>query len=165
MKHEHSEYGGGGGGWGKFTITCECYRCKRNEEVSIVRSTWLEPYFVRQIDQSYLQSQLCPSCAKWNPLYWLKVVWKLRIGRISNLLAPGYSACGRCHTNWHFAEGHSTRVPDTDSGVFPLCEQCWSDLTPTQRLPYYRRLFESWGSHESFTWEQLERAVLSEPLR
>jgi hypothetical protein len=31
-------------------------------------------------------------------------------------------------------------------GCFPLCESCWSELTPETRLPYYKELYESWLS-------------------
>lgn len=46
--------------------------------------------------------------------------------------------------------------------MFPLCEQCWSELTPQNRLPFYRVLFEQWrflGS-EYHEWADIERAVL-----
>lgn len=154
------DYGGGSGGF-SFRITMHCHKCGREGEQSEVNRSWLQPVNVRQNDDSWLQTQLCPSCAKWKLLYWIKVVWKLRIGKISNFLAPGFSSCGHCHTNWHFVEGHSTYIPSTGSGMFPLCEQCWSDLTPQRRLPYYRAVYDRWSEH-SFTWQQLEAAVLSE---
>lgn len=91
----------------------------------------------------------------------------LRIGKISNLLAPGYSHCRRCQTNWRFVTPH-----DTDwgwKGCIALCEKCWRELTPEQRLPYYRSLIEWW--HErwpdlrelSFNeeWALVEEAVLN----
>lgn len=28
------------------------------------------------------------------------------------------------------------------SGICPLCEKCWAELTPEQRLPFYRKLID-----------------------
>jgi hypothetical protein len=67
----------------------------------------------------------------------------LRIGRIGKLFAPGYSWCQRCDTPWRFVHYHVTSYTDS-SGCLPLCEKCWHDLTPEQRLPYYRQLIERW---------------------
>lgn len=85
-------------------------------------------------------------------------LWGWRIGSISDVFARGYSHCGRCKTNWGFVDGHVTQFvsDETDgdwykgangklnaaSGIFPLCEQCWSDLTPDTRLPFYRSMFD-----------------------
>ena len=68
----------------------------------------------------------------------------LRLGRlVSELLAPGYGKCGRCKTAWRFVEGHCTPY-EHGRACFPLCEKCWSALTPLTRLPYYRTLLDSW---------------------
>jgi hypothetical protein len=148
----------------RIRITCACHGCGIDEERDVIQAKWLTPVFVLSDDGSaWCQTQLCPSCAKWKPLYWLKVVFKLRIGRISDWFAPGYSACSRCHTNWHFVEGHSTEYAD-GRGMFPLCEQCWSELKPVERLPFYRSLYERWkqdGPPET-KWRDIEFAVLNE---
>ena len=46
--------------------------------------------------------------------------------------------------------------------MFPLCERCWSDLTPRERWPYYLALFNSW-EEKTFDVGQLNRAVFEEP--
>lgn len=87
-----------------------------------------------------------------------------RIGRISHAMAPGYGDCLRCHTAWAFVKGHSTSYTET-SGCFPLCEACWSELTPEERLPYYRLLWNRWcadgADREPETWGQIETAVMA----
>lgn len=97
-----------------------------------------------------------------------------RLGRISQLINPYTGSCGRCHTTWTFVCEHDTPYSD-DSGCFPLCEKCWAELTPEQRLPYYRRLWESWPDTHRKTapdgteipplpteiWWQIQRAVLA----
>ena len=95
-----------------------------------------------------------------------------RIGRISHFLTPGFGWCGRCLTTWKFVEGHATyflwcdevRNPrDASSGMFPLCEQCWSDLTPAERLPYYRELNMMWARDgDALPDTMIERSVLLE---
>jgi hypothetical protein len=89
-----------------------------------------------------------------------KARWTLRIGRISHFLTPVYSACRRCHTTWFFVEGHNTMITD-GRGCFPLCERCWGELTPADRLPFYRDLYNS-HDYRPYSWEDVEAAVLRE---
>ena len=83
-----------------------------------------------------------------------------RLGPESHQHTPGYSSCGRCLTSWPFVPAHTTMF-GTHSGIFALCEMCWRELTPRQRLPYYRQLFATWKEAES-VWERIELAVLYE---
>lgn len=70
----------------------------------------------------------------------------MRWGYISRLMSPpGYGSCAKCHTTWKFVEGHCTKYAE-DAGMFPLCEECWAELTPTTRLPYYQDLWDTWCS-------------------
>lgn len=66
-------------------------------------------------------------------------------------------------------DNHATSYGDEGHGCFPLCEGCWNKLTPEERLPYYRYLWELWKSTESeipdykvVEWSVIEKAVLSE---
>lgn len=81
-------------------------------------------------------------------------------------------ACGRCKRSWKWVEGHSTPFNDHE-GCFPLCEGCWHELTPQQRLPYYRAMFDhnmqetrryqggKYVSEETAKWPQIQAAVLA----
>lgn len=152
---------GGGSGWFQMRIIHECHGCKAQSDDN---STWLHPHFVRQGDKSWLQTELCPKCARGYLRYWIKVVWKLRIGRFSNFLAPGYGACRKCHTNWHFVEAHRTQIVN-GSGCIVLCEHCWPELTAIERVPHYRALYDRWlarGCAPEYDWPTMERAVLAE---
>ena len=64
-------------------------------------------------------------------------------GKTDRFLHPGYSACGRCGLTWATVEGHDTNY-DNWNGCFPLCEGCWSKLTPEERLPFYRQMVDEW---------------------
>lgn len=107
-----------------------------------------------------------------------------RIGPISQWLSPGLGFCGHCETTWNWVWGHSTnfmtcegdppppRGPKaTDgkvtagSGMFPLCELCWREMTPAERLPYYRVLYDRWMADygSPVDWSVVERSVLNEP--
>lgn len=78
----------------------------------------------------------------------------------------GFGWCYRCGESWKRVEPHRTAYSDS-GGCFPLCEQCWSDLDPEARLPYYRMLWGNWlsnGTHHNGVpmdevWEQFEAAV------
>jgi len=85
--------------------------------------------------------------------------------------ALGISGCLRCHDTWDWKPSHSTTYTAT-SGCFPLCEECWSGLTPDERLPYYALLAGMWigeaqqyGRQDWVTeyvadWPAIEAAVL-----
>lgn len=93
-------------------------------------------------------------------------------GFFARLISPMYSACGRCGMPWSVTKNHVTSITEI-RGIFPLCENCWTYLTPQDRLPYYRKLYESWlitmpetlpdGSPAKLneTWEEIEAAVLA----
>ncbi len=73
----------------------------------------------------------------------------------------GYSDCERCGRTWNIAREHSTDLGD-GGGMFALCEYCWNELTPQERLPYYLRVYNSWarwggGRH---SWSTIENAVI-----
>jgi hypothetical protein len=65
----------------------------------------------------------------------------------------GFGSCFRCGHGWQESEAwtetkslhepHVTTYNDRGFGIFPLCESCWSDLTPEERLPYYYELMRS----------------------
>lgn len=75
-----------------------------------------------------------------------------------------YGRCFQCGASWEFTDGHST-LYDSNMGCSPLCDKCWSSLTPEQRLPYYRSLWVSWlGEVDDdlvrARWPAIEAAVL-----
>lgn len=75
------------------------------------------------------------TCADHGP--WPKGNHNWRIGRISHLVSPGCSWCGRCKTTWNFVAPHFTYYTQ-GAACFALCEKCWVELaTPAARVPYY----------------------------
>jgi len=83
-------------------------------------------------------------------------------GRLSRLLSPEFGYCYRCERTWNTCDGHSTLFTE-NSGCFPLCEQCWGELNPKERLPYYRLLFNEWvkqGEKDMSLWVKIEKSVL-----
>lgn len=82
--------------------------------------------------------------------------------RKARLANPGFGSCYRCGMPWSSTKSHSTWF-DNWHGCFPLCEECWSQLTPETRLPYYRNLYMDWermgGAMTS--WPRIEASVLA----
>ncbi len=65
---------------------------------------------------------------------------------ISSITSSGYSGCQRCKTKWgglFKAKYHVTYYCE-NKGCFPLCQICWEELTPIQRLSYYKILISEW---------------------
>jgi len=72
------------------------------------------------------------------------------IARIRNAagVIAGYGGCYRCGDTWNWKTAHSTPYEE-GRACFPLCEECWSELTPDERLPYYEELVAVWGERGS----------------
>jgi len=147
------------GGWA--TVVSKCHTCDRTTRLNrdeMIKAGW-EAVHIRR-DGAWLQTQYCPRHARWWKFaYWARR-YSWRIGRISSWFDPGYSACGRCRTTWSYVESHVTSYSDS-YGCFPLCEKCWRELLPVERLPYYRELHSD-GEWDVLDWEKMERAVLTE---
>lgn len=58
------------------------------------------------------------------------------------------SACSLCGKTTGGIGEHCTMY-SPHQGCFPLCQDCWSKLTPSERLPYYRGLFDFWRSSDA----------------
>lgn len=72
------------------------------------------------------------------------------------------SSCHRCQMRWDTVNGHSTPYSETES-LFPLCVECWEDLQPAERLPYYRALWLEWkrsGCNDA-DWSNIATNVLN----
>ena len=84
----------------------------------------------------------------------------------------GLGDCLRCHDTWDWKPSHVTNYSQT-SGCFPLCEECWTELTPDERLPYYALLAglwideaqhygrQDWVQDYVTAWPAIEAAVLA----
>lgn len=96
-----------------------------------------------------------------------------------------FGSCSRCLVPWSLVKGHSTDycphepgahalegasflvddvwIPAEQyvmrcKGAFPLCEGCWSALTPRERFPYYLQLIDEWvGEHEKTRAQNIQR--------
>ena len=105
----------------------------------------------------------------------MKLFFRKLHGILLNWAHPGYGRCSRCERVWGICEPHITSY-DGDGpfkghgGCFTLCEECWMELTPQERLPHYLRLLYSWMSYGSAThrgmpWniaqKKIEESVLS----
>ena len=87
---------------------------------------------------------------------------RIIVGKIARLASPGSGWCSRCGRPWTICEGHTTH------SAFPLCEECHSELTPEQRLPHFRAIYEDWqlsaahyGYEPKNNWPEIKRAVLA----
>ena len=91
------------------------------------------------------------------------LVARLPLAAALRFIAPGYSTCKRCKMPWAFTQGHCTKWNDR-SGMFPLCEHCWERLSPSERLPYYKMLWQEWhewGPVRDPQWHEVEAAVMA----
>lgn len=100
----------------------------------------------------------------------MKLALRRTWGFIARILYPGFGSCGRCDRPWSVCECHTTNYSGSGyGGCFPLCEECWSELTPQTRLPYYRDLVDWWmtmtsdlnGQPWGELWDDMKAAVLA----
>lgn len=76
----------------------------------------------------------------------------------------GFGGCYRCGGTWDVAEKHYTPYMP-GRACFPLCETCWQELTPSERLPYYDALVDSWLTFAETNAEVLEYEEARELIR
>jgi hypothetical protein len=91
------------------------------------------------------------------------LVGRLPLASVLRFIAPGYSTCKRCRMPWPFVKSHTTKW-NKNNGMFPLCEHCWERLSPAERLPYYRLLWQEWhewGPVRDPAWHDVESAVMA----
>ena len=82
---------------------------------------------------------------------WLRKI----IGDISKDLFPVYSGCGRCKRTWNVCKSHATDYSE-GQGCFVLCEECWTELSIEERLPYYEDLIFLWRSNDDALIAKIE---------
>lgn len=72
----------------------------------------------------------------------------------------GYGACRRCGVSWAWAAPHV--LTDTAGQTCnALCEPCHAQLSPAERLGYYRILWQQWiDGGARISWPSIEAAVL-----
>lgn len=56
----------------------------------------------------------------------------------------GWGGCGCCGDTWNWKMSHPTAY-SASGACFPLCEECWGELWPCERVEYYRELGELWA--------------------
>lgn len=88
--------------------------------------------------------------------------WEIRQRQRLAKCAPntGYGGCGSCQLPWWAVEGHSVQYQE-DRAMFALCEKCWKQLGPNERLKHYRQLWDSWPQPKC-DWNVVEDAILRE---
>lgn len=94
-----------------------------------------------------------------------------KIGREAQSKYPDNSWCGCCYRPWPICKEHLTDFGGRRSGgCFALCEECWEELTPEERLPFYKKVYELWrsfglldynGQPWEDVWELMKSAVLA----
>lgn len=91
--------------------------------------------------------------------YWrdLRLFRRIIMAWLLNRFHRGLGTCLHCSRNWAICKGHITHFTE-DRGVFPLCEDCWKDLSITERLFYYYALWWLQEADEK-QWHLVERAV------
>ena len=151
-----------------------CHKCNEPQPAGDVatlnRLGWEDPVYINDFTFNGTvtrQTHYCPRHARyWRPSYWTRR-FQWRIGRISKWFSST-SWCLRCRTTWTFVHYHVTLFTDDAagcSGAFPLCVKCWEQLTPRQRLPYYRTLLARAGEPLSKSqWQAIETEVLMEGI-
>lgn len=74
--------------------------------------------------------------------------------------------CSSCLRPWRVLDKHYTPFTP-ERACFPLCETCWQSMTPQERLPHYRMLWNLWGDSTDeigVSREEFEKACLQEGM-
>lgn len=99
-------------------------------------------------------------CVGYFTLYFASPLTLRKVkGIMQKPFSPGYSSCYECGRPWKYCNNHSTMYGN-GSGVFVFCQECWLELTPSQRLPYYEKWFMTWHNEKNEKWNLIKEAVL-----
>ena len=116
------------------------------------------------------------------------VIFRKIIGTVLlKTIFNGYSGCERCNMPCNIVKMHCTyykkvkfdaeslksdkikfqgdniiRLSEYYIGCNALCEHCFNKLTKEQRVPFYKKLYDSWTYKEETKFEEIEKAVLEE---
>lgn len=88
----------------------------------------------------------------------------IRIGPISQLWDTTTLYCECCHTTWKFVVPHTTQY-SVHSSCQALCEKCWNEYIPVDRLKFYLKMWTKQRSthssgDNSFEWSLISESVL-----
>ena len=72
--------------------------------------------------------------------------------------ARGYGGCDRCDDRWNWKKPHTIWYSDA-GGMFPLCEECYQEITPQERYDYCKNLWIEWGSPEHVDFNRIAQEV------
>ncbi len=93
-----------------------------------------------------------------------KLAARISLGKKEQEQFPQKGTCYRCGCPWIDSHPPHTTPYSETRGCFPLCAECWSELSPEDRLPYYRELWIVWqqgpGGATNEVWESIKAAVL-----
>jgi hypothetical protein len=74
-----------------------------------------------------------------------------------------HSCCGRCGMPWCQVKAGPTIWYKPGTGVSPLCEFCYGELTPAERVPFFDELV-NWWLTLSMTPRELAEHEAARPL-
>lgn len=91
------------------------------------------------------------------------------VANVGHPLNASESNCGCCGCNFFIAKAHITPYGDDGGAGYALCEACWKDLVPEERLPYYCETYEWWATRVDTdngiswgqAWQNMKTAVLA----
>ncbi len=78
-------------------------------------------------------------------------------------LFPEKKTCKRCGGTYQPAQMHITWVGAI--GVTALCQSCFQQIKPEERVPFYKKLRKVWGesgSADEINWPLMLEAILAE---
>lgn len=84
------------------------------------------------------------------------------ISVVTHPFVGGGMKCFKCHRSHKICKMRETQISDHEA-IIVLCVACWYELTPKQRIPYYKLLMIDWLDYDEDAWEdwpEIEKAVL-----
>lgn len=88
-------------------------------------------------------------------------------GAVSRKANPNTWFCLRCNLSYHDCDHHDTPYCPHENqhgycrGIFVLCAECWQEITPEQRVPYYiAGVLGSWPPEDHHLLDFIKVSVL-----
>lgn len=108
-------------------MSARCYKCGTTSESAEPENGWYNPYRVKQGNNHFLQTALCPDCCpRFSPFMWMR---RHPANRFLNKLYANFFGyfwlpCPKCHRHrgGHEKEGKGTEVINGSSRM--TCSNC-----------------------------------------
>jgi len=71
----------------------------------------------------------------------------------------GYGGCNHCGGTWNWKRAYHSISYTKTSGYSGLCDECWAELSPEERILYFKKWLKRWKIDEVVDWKLVRKTA------